>query len=205
LDVIIAGFGFENAYYVDDFDPDDPKSPVCFAFAKEEDGEDDMAPHPDSAEPQAKACADCEHNEWGSADKGRGKACKNIRRLALLSAKPLTEEAMLKGEIAVLKTPVTSVKGWKNYAHTIATVHNRPPFAVVTQLGAVPDPKSQFKLTFEHMANVEDEGVFNAIEKRRQSGLEALCIPYQPNEEKPAKPVRGKAAAAKKPGAKSKY
>jgi hypothetical protein len=201
LDVVIAGFGFENAYYVDDFDSDNPKSPVCFSFASEDEGEDDMVPHPDSMEPQSDACKGCQWNEFGSAEKGKGKACKNIRRLALLSAKPLTDESMLKGEMAVLKTPVTSVKGWKQYANTIATVHGRPPFAVVTQLGCVPDPKSQFKLTFEHMLNIADEEVVNAIEKRRES-MDCLHIPYQPNEEKPAKPARGKPAAK---GKASKY
>lgn len=201
LDVVIAGFVFENAFYTDDFDPDDPKSPVCFAFGDQEDG---MKPHPDSMEPQCASCAECEHNEWGSAPKGKGKACKNIRRLGLLSAKPLTAEAMLKGDLAILKMPVTSVRGWQAYAHQVAAVHNRPPFAVVTQISTAPDPKTQFKVLFEHLTNIGDEEVFAALEQRRASGMKELYVPYMPNEDKPARPARGK-AAAKKPGVKSKY
>lgn len=202
LDVVIAGFGFENAYYVDDFDPDDPKSPVCFAFASEDEGDDDMKPHPDSMQPQNDTCKGCQWNEFGTADKGKGKACKNIRRLALLAAKPLTKEAMLKGEIAVLKPPVTSVKGWKQYANMCAAVHGRPPFAVVTQIGCVPDPKSQFKVTFEHLLNINDEEVVAAIEQRRKTSMDVLYTPYQANEEKPVKPARGKSGTKGKP---SKY
>jgi hypothetical protein len=50
-----------------------------------------MGPHPSmqadaNFQPQSDLCKTCEHNQWGSADKGRGKACQNRRRLTMIPA-----------------------------------------------------------------------------------------------------------------------
>lgn len=196
LDVIVVEHLLENAYYGSDYDPDNPTPPICFAFGRET-GE--MAPHEKSAEPQAEACKKCQYNEFGSADKGNGKACKNIMRLSLLPAKPLTAEALQKSECAYAKLPVTSVKGFAAYVKRLATTHDLPPFAFVTQLGTVPDPKSQFKVTFEDVALIEDEDVLETLVARHEEQADAIAFPYQPptEGEKPAKgkgkpPARGK-------------
>jgi hypothetical protein len=185
LDVIIADFIFENQYYEDDFDPNTPASPVCYAFDW---NEDDLAPHPQSAKPQASKCSDCAHNQWGSDPKGgRGKACKNTRRLGLIPAKPLTEEALRKGAVAYLKLPVTSVKGWSSYVRTLAIVHKRPTWSVVTRIGTVPDPKTQFKITFEHVLDVPEE-LLPICEARAKEVSSVIDFPYQMMPEVPEKP-----------------
>ncbi len=58
---------------------DGKKMPDCFS-------RDLMAPESQIKEPQSTKCTGCPHNEWGSEVKddgtsGRGKACKEIRRL----------------------------------------------------------------------------------------------------------------------------
>lgn len=183
LDAVVIGSIYENAYYVGEFDADNPKSPVCFAFSPN--GEN-MAPHPKSTAPQNATCAGCPKNEWGSADKGKGKACKNIRRLGLLPPSPATPEAILGGDMAYAKLPVTSVAEWSKYVSVVNAVHKRPPFAVLTQLGAKPDEKSQFKVTFQHAGNLPDELVDALIERHGRAVVE-LQVPYNPNSEAPAK------------------
>src|ERR1017187_7596078 len=79
--VIVLDHVLCNTYYEGKFDPDDPTIPVCYAFGT---NAHLMAPHEDSEKAQSKQCEGCPQNEWGTADVGRGKACKNGVRLALM-------------------------------------------------------------------------------------------------------------------------
>jgi hypothetical protein len=182
LDVVVLDSLFENTYYDEDFDPDSPASPACFAFGH---SEADLKPHPDAGKPQHETCKGCPMNEFGSADRGKGKACKNSRRLSMISASPLDATTAQTNEVAFLKLPVTSVKNWSTYVHTLSTVSKRPPFAVVTQIGVQPDPKSQYKITFNAVSAVNDGGVIDALIKRHESAKASEPTPYQKNAEKP--------------------
>ena len=188
LSVVIVGSVFENAYYSDDYDADNPKAPTCFAFAKVE---ADLTPHDESMEKEHDSCKGCPQNEWGSAAKGKGKACKNIRRLLMVSASPLTIDGVNSGDVAFMKLPVTSGKAWAQYVNTLAAVHKRPPFAVITEIGAVPDPKTQFKITFNHLSNIDDNELLEALHTKNEGSFDQLAVPYAPNavEEKPKKVV----------------
>jgi len=165
LNAVIINYVKENHYYEDRFDADNPASPVCFAFATE-DGE--MAPHPDSTKPQCATCSACPKNQFGSADQGKGKACKNIRRLGLITEDAL-EEDVSTAEVAVLKIPVTSVKNWSTYVGQVATTMKRPPFAVVTEISIVPDSKTQFKICFKPVAQITDGDALGALMGRREA------------------------------------
>lgn len=180
----------ENLYYEDKYDPDSPKSPVCFAFGEE--GEE-MVPHPKAQSPQAESCGACPHNKWGSADSGRGKACKNSMRLALVpeSAKE-SVEAMLGAEVVFAKLPVTSVKNWRTHVQKVAAVFKRPSFGVVTKLFTKPDIKTQFKVMFEPMT-VIPVTVIPAIMEKQALVMDTMCVPYEPNSEEaaPKKEAKG--------------
>ena len=178
LDVVVVDSIYENTYYTGEYDPDAPLSPVCFAFAHD-DG--DLVPHADSTEPQHSSCKGCPQNEFGTAEKGKGKACKNSRRIAVLPGTDLSAEALETAEVAFMKLPVTSVKNWGNYVNTLATIDHRPPFAVVTTLGVVPDLKTQFKVTFTKKALINDEGALDTLIKRMEAQQQTKTAPYQPN------------------------
>lgn len=196
LDVVVTHSVIEHAFYESDYDPDNPQSPVCFAFGSKV---SEMAPHEKSLKPQANKCQGCEHNEWGSSDKGKGKACKNIMRLALLPAKPLDAEAIAKAEVAYMKLPVTSVKGFAQYTKRLEATLGLPPFAVVTQLGCVDDDKTQFKITFADTARLDGEDeIMNAIEKHHNVQREAILFPYQPPSEEEKSKAKPKAGAKAK-------
>lgn len=181
LDVIVIDAVYENALYEDDYDPDNPATPVCFAFAHEE-GE--LVPHELSTKPQHDKCAGCPQNAFGSAARGKGKACKNIRRLSMLPATPLTAEAVQSSEVAFMKLPVTSGKFYTQYVNTLATVNKRPPFAMVTTIGAQPDAKTQYKVTFTAAAPITDSDVLNAVVARHEAQKTTPTTPYQPAPER---------------------
>lgn len=195
MNVVVVASVAENHYYTDRFDAENPASPKCFAFS--EDGGPDMAPHDMSEIKQHETCLGCPQNEWGTADTGRGKACKNIRRLGIITEDGL--EDVSGAELAVLKIPVTSVKEWGAYVNLIANTLKRPPFAVVTEISIVPDPKTQFKLKFKLVGQIQDNDCLQQLMERRPTVLAELARPYQPTmTPEPAAPVAGGKPANKR-------
>lgn len=193
LDVVVIDHVLENCYYPGKYDPDNPAPPACYAFGREEEG---MTPHPNVKEPQASKCSECEWNKFGSADTGKGKACKNTRRLAVIPADAVSDpEKIMSAEAAFVKVPVTSVKGWASYVRTLSAMDGVPPLGVVTTLGVVPDAKSQFKATFQKAAMVEQE-VIPAILDRHDAMAEEIMFPYPDAAEEEPKP-KGRAPARK--------
>lgn len=191
LDVIAIDSVLENAYYGERYDPDNPQPPVCYAFSREE---DDLAPHPECAEPQHETCKGCEKNEFGTADNGKGKACKNTRRIAVIPGDPLDEEVIKTAEAAFIRLPVTSVKGWASFVKTVAALDKLPPLGVVATVSTIPDAKSQFKVTWQKKEAVPKEFLPMLLD-RSDAMAEEIMFPYpKPSEEAPKKPAakRGK-------------
>lgn len=192
LDVLILDYAFENTMYDGKYDKDNPRSPICFAIAKGDEPEE-LAPHELAPQPQAESCSVCPNAKWGSdPDGGRGKACQERRRLVMIPAAALADaDSILSAEVAVMKLPVTSVRQWGQYVNTIASINRRPPFALITQIGTTPDPKSQFKVTFKALEAVGDN-FLEAIMRKRESVQGTLMKGYDPQEEAaekaPAKP-----------------
>lgn len=196
LEAVVVDSILENALYEGDYDPNNLASPVCFAFGRDE---DEMVPHPNvvkAGTAQSETCASCPHNEWGSAEKGKGKACKNVRRLSLITADTLDNGAqgVTDAHEAYVKVPVTSVKGWAGYVNSLEAT-GKPPLAFVTEIGLIPDTVSQFKLTFRALESIDDGDLIGALLDKNEAGAEAIMFPYQANEarEAPAKKAPAKA------------
>lgn len=182
--IVLASL-IENAYYPGRFDPDNPQSPVCFAFSV--DGED-MEPHEKSHDKQSDGCADCPHNEWGSSDTGRGKACKNVRRLALLAFDNGDAASIEAGDIAILSVSVTSVKNWSGYAKQLA-MSGMAPWGVQTLVTLDRDESSTYsKLHFESEGKINDK-LYPAILKKVREAEQMLDQPYVFIEQ-PERPAR---------------
>lgn len=81
MQAVILDYRTVHNYYKGNYDPNKPEAPTCFAISKMVEG---MKPSPNAADPQSEICQDCSFNQWKSAPVGNGKACKNIRRLALV-------------------------------------------------------------------------------------------------------------------------
>jgi hypothetical protein len=182
----------ENVYYEGDYDPDNPSAPTCYAFGRDE---KDMAPHPKVVEAGtavSEKCSGCPNNEFGSADKGRGKACKNTRRLALLPAGTYDERGKLKliddpdvhaaASIRFMKLPVTSVKGFAGFVKAVSSTLKMPPHGIVTKVSVEPDPKTQHKVVFEPVVKLSDK-VGPTIMKRRDEARGTIEFPYQARED----------------------
>lgn len=202
LNAIILGSVFLNTYYVDGFDPDNPSSPVCYAI---HDGPTakGMAPHEKSTDKQHEECAGCPQNVFGTADKGRAKACQNRRRLALI-----TEDALETGigdaQVAQLLVPVTSVRDFAKFTTDIAETLKRPPLGIVSEISLVPNTNkrsnAQWVMKFKAVREVPEEQIGALLAKADSSEVKAaLHNPFmdaaaQPKPKKPSKALGKKTA-----------
>lgn len=212
--VVILDAVLENVFYEGAYDPDTPQGPTCFAF-----GRDDktMSPHPivveanNSQAGTSGLCAGCEMNEFGSADTGRGKACRNTRRLAMIPAGSFDHNGKLDliedpdhyatTAIGYMKLPVTSVKGYAAFVKQVAGALRRPPHGIVARVKVVPDPSSQFKVVFEPLISLPNE-LMAPIMDRHEEAKGAIEFPYQLNDESAPPPPKRGAKAAKPRGRK---
>lgn len=190
VELIVLDEVLENLYYEGRFDPDSPASPVCFALAREL-GE--LRPHKEAPEPQHETCKGCEHNVFGSSDTGKGKACKNIVRLAVIAWGDGSLEQVKSCELAFAKLPVTSVKNWGAYTKSLREKLNVPPFAAITRMHVVPDAKTQFKVCFDLVERLDKKLGGAVLARVIEAEKEIIpANPYPPFErdEKPAQKGR---------------
>ena len=182
--VVVSAVAMENAWYDRAYDPNATTPPACFAIALTE---DEMAPHADSPVKQhTKGCETCPHNQWDTGPNGKGKACKNARRLVLLAyADDQAGSENLKNTApATLKVPPTSIKAWAGYSKAITGRYKRPTSSVVTKISLNPNvdfPQLQFSLD-KLLDDVDD---INAVIDRSDVTQEMALKPYNVSEFEP--------------------
>lgn len=129
LEAVILDYRNVNRLYPP-YDPSNTVPPKCFAINRIV---DDMAPHPDAPEPQAADCASCSNNEFGSAATGKGKACRNGVRLAVVPV-----DATAKTPVWEMFIPPTALKHWTKYLSALIATGMHPA-QVVTKITFNPD------------------------------------------------------------------
>lgn len=200
LRIVVLAAVYENQYFDQDYNPNHPIVPVCYSFSDPtrpaaDKPEEYMVPHEEAEDPQSDSCAECPLNVMGSADRGRGKACKNIRRLAVITDDSLDD--LESAEVRALNVPVTSVKNWAKFVKHISDSFKRPPWGVVAMLKVVPDAKSQFQLTFAFEELIEfDEESYAAMKAKIAEVQKDMTQPYPKQSDldamqPPAPPPRG--------------
>lgn len=202
IKVIILDFTHVKQWFDRPFDEDNPSTPACAAMSY--DGKN-IAPFEDSPKVQTESgfCMECWANEFGSADVGRAKACKDTRRVALIDASGDVEDE----DIAILNIPPTSLKKFDGYISGLSRIgKGRPCFSVVTQLDF--DADEDYPVIIPSMVQpveeVLDKAQLSALLKRREQATEILSKPpfdFSQYEEPPQRKPRGKKGAAKKKAA----
>lgn len=81
----------------------------------------------DSRTGEVKSCKNCPHNEYGTAKNGRGKACKNMHKLYIM-----TEGIPVP---LVLCLAPTSLKNYQNYCLSSLAMRRLKPETVLTEFG----------------------------------------------------------------------
>jgi hypothetical protein len=202
MDVVIVGVGFRSALYLKPYNPAAMELPMCFAACSKAEG---MAPHENVAEPMSTSCKACKYSAWESVrlikpgDMGKGKACKESRRLVILPANQLgSAQEVSSADLAVLDIPPTSIANYSKLVTVLSAAVNRPAWAMVTKIAAKPHIKNQFELTFTPMRPAGDESIIRAIQGRMDEAMRIALAPYEQAteeaaptvEEKPKKPAK---------------
>lgn len=199
IDVVVvkANKGTSKVFYAGGYsEGGDQKKPDCFSNTGDK-------PDPSVKSPQAKSCATCTHNQWGSRtgeNGGKGKACQDSVRIAI-AAPGMINDPML------LRVPPASIRALGEFGQACAK-RGLPYNAVVTKLGfdmESPTPKLVFRpvgmLDDKGFAQVQDVANSDTVASilGKVGSAEALPAPTAkaeaPVEEAPAPKV---AAAPKK-------
>jgi hypothetical protein len=197
LNVVLlkANKGTSKVFYIKGYDKDssEGQKPDCYS-------QDGIEPAADSQNKQAKKCATCPHNQWGSrvSEKGatKGKACSDTVRMAVAPAGQIND-AML------LRVPPASIKALGEYGQMLAkrgVGYNM----VVTKVGFDLQAESP-KLTFSAIGLLDDDGfaevqeiaasdvVSNILGSSVAAAIAAEAPAAEPEEEAPAPVAKPKA------------
>lgn len=186
--VVIVDSILVNEYYDEPFDQTNPTSPACYAFGR---NVGEMRPHEAVESPINARCVGCPNKEFGSADRGKGKACADVQRLALITEGDL--EDIENAEIAFLKLPYFSTLEYAGYVrHLFELKGHRPVMAFVTEITVVSDPKAQFKVKFQMVEELEGEDVFAAVFKKHEEAKGKIAFPFPKFDAQAGRPANGR-------------
>lgn len=196
LECVVIGSCAFNAWNEAKYNASNPQPPDCYAFAIVT-GDKEMKPHEEAHNIQADTCGECDKNVFGSAENGRGKACGNNVRLGLITGSDADEaDGIATAELGKAKVSPTNVKHWAGYVKMLSEDYGRPPWAVVTQIQSFPDPKTQIRLEFTMVSEIDDDDILTALEKRADKIQGELQTPFPPPTEQVV--VASKKVAANK-------
>lgn len=194
MDVIILDYAFIRQWFDVPFDPDNPSIPACYSIQYVADG---MRPADNAVKPQCDGeCHECEYDAWGSDEKGDGKACKEGRRLACMSA----DKDLTKADIGFVNIPSASLKDWRGFVSDVEDKLGKEVFAVVTRISF--DDDSDFvKLKFDIIDQIDDPAEGTIILEARDNINAQLLEGFDPSnyhEPVPKKKTRAKKRATTK-------
>lgn len=210
---VIVDDAFVNSYYEGGYDPDNKQPPACFGIAKVN---DEMEPHETVEKPFHENCANCTNNAFGSAENGRGKACKNNRRIAVVAVSDYFEDhssseiksLLESGDIVklkngehteVLKDPdeevylinisTTSLKNYRKYKQKLKSTIGFPIQNVVTKISLIENDKDWFEYQFEpvRICVLQEEPIIDSLTEKAHAGV---MRPFNLNKEEEVKEVK---------------
>lgn len=182
MSVIVLDALFDNAFYEQAYVPGKYQAPVCFAMNKVR---DEMQPHELAPKKQDDYCITCAKNQFGSSKTG-GKACRNYRRLLVLSTNDLDDLDAAENKLALMNVSPTSMSMYSKYAFYVANSMKRPIFSVITSIKLAPvEGKMYTSFHFTLEGNVATEHLQGLLDMRdRNQNLLTLPYPVQKIETK---------------------
>lgn len=141
--VIVVDFATVNRYYDRPFDQNSPQPPACYAVG---DIILDMVPEEGVPARQSDLCRTCWANQWESDAKGKGKACKNSRDLAVVLVDEL-EDPDVEPALYVVSCSPTSIKSFDAAAAKALQLFGSTPIKAMMMM-RVKATANYFNLSF---------------------------------------------------------
>jgi hypothetical protein len=150
-------------------------------------------PDPGVSMPQNKVCATCRHNQFGSGAAGRGKACQDNRRLAVMLMPKMTLKMLGNPllEPVFFKVPPASLKTFKAYGDQLRH-QGLPHEAVITRMSF--NPEKNWEIVFKLVEGLSDKAAEHVIMLLERDSATIAQILGQPSSSAPAlpPPIEGK-------------
>ena len=190
LKVVILDFVTQHVLYENDYKQGEISPIICAAVG---DNIADLAPYATIKDSQCDTCTGCWANEFKSAKMGEGKACKQVRNMAVL-VQDDKGNIDPNGPIYLLPTTPATNKAFDPYVKSVGAVFQMPPIGVVTTLIIVQQGKNSV-LSFNDPSMNED---LSACVGRQAEARAMLIEPVNvvPATPKAPVPTRGKPAVA---------
>lgn len=182
IEGIIVDFYAMNAFYDRPFDRDNPSPPACYALGEMP---STLAPPKDVPDRQAETCSVCPMNAFGSADNGKGKACRNKRILAIVP-----EEGAAEVELSLLDVPPGSVAKFDAYVAGLSAKHQTVPVGVVTKI-TLDKSQQYFSPRFEVVKPVDESALGAAFGRRDEARSLLSAAPDTSGYEAPKRKAAG--------------
>jgi hypothetical protein len=178
-DVIILASILERTYYPGTYNPDVVVPPACYAFVGARDGAG--KPHEGAMEPQSDACSTCPKNQFGSAPVGKGKACKERVKVALVPAST-DVDSIPTVQLVTARASATSTKAFTTYTSAVKSAGVNT-FQIKTKLRAAQSAKwkTVTEVTYEPMDALPEE-TWVALLDRYDEAVSLLTQPYEMDE-----------------------
>lgn len=193
--ILRSNKGVARTYYKDKYVAGSDDPPLCYS-------NDGQVPALDAENRQAKSCAACPHSKWGSVitENGKkGKACSEVKRLAVAPVGQLNDPMLL-------RIPPTSLKEWDKYVDMLVK-RGLNPTQLMTKVSFDPDVAHQL-LVFKPSGFVTTEMVTEIQEVLANDILESIigvenetsdqAAATSANSEEPQRPAK---KASEKPAA----
>lgn len=153
IEVVIlrANKGTAKVFYAKKYTQGSVEKPDCYS-------NDGVAPAADAVNAQAKKCAACPHNQWGSriTDEGKkAKACSDVKRLAVAAPDALNDPMLL-------RVPATSLGNWDEFVKFVAG-RGYAPIQCKTRISFDPEATHQL-LQFKPLGVFGDDVVAEAVQ-----------------------------------------
>ena len=195
---------YEKTYYSQSYNPNEIVSPDCFALS---DDKATLEPHKNSQSPQQDKCVGCPKNEFETAKQGKGKACADKIRLAILAVTEcddLDDPAIVEdpefyktAKIIYMKVPPASLKNYIEFRKTIVRAQ-LPTHVVYTKIAAKMDGSNSYpEVVFEPYTPLNDIEILNHVEEKLKIAEEEINTPYAAAEEGDTTPPKQPAGMKK--------
>lgn len=167
--LVKANPNFSKVYYTDGYVEGTNNPPDCASS-------DGQKPDAGSPSPQSKTCAACPHNVFGTSQTGKGKACQDTRRVAILSLGQMDNPLLL-------RVPPNSLKNLASYANELASHRIKTMAAVITRVKFDANEATP-KLVFEPRG-ILAENTFNLVQEIAYSDVVSQIVGLAPVEGAP--------------------
>ena len=205
IEVVIVGRNPHRSkvYYASGYVEGSDAKPSCYS-------NNGLTPEADAEQPQAKKCATCQHNQWGSrvTDSGaKGKACADSQRIAVAPIGMINDPMLV-------RIPAASLKALDAFGDTLVK-RNVPYQLVATKIGfdyTVAHPQLTFKAiglvdeaTAMEVAAISKSDVVQqiigimAVEREEAEQVEPLPVISAPKPAAPAPAPAPKPVVAPEP------